>query len=457
MKSQSKNKVLYLLTTLACLISGNANAVPTQISPQLTTNLAYQTICSSVFPSPLTPTASILSGMPVQGGGTLNYSAFDEAVIDDSGARYFFSKVNGSNRDRGLFKVEGSTLTNIAIGCSSGIGCGDPAPGGGTFREFYDESVYVDTSISGNGSIVFLATVDGTAHGHGLFYKAKNSPIVLVAIPGQAVNSSEFILDLGVPTVNNSGRVVFPAKLSNQNFVVVSWKQGVFSIMARRGTQTPSGMIAYLPNFSHDVGFGYNTVRPAIALNNRGAIAFYAVVTSNGQLSVPLLLKSGSQVQEIVATGDPAPGGGTFNYPSSVSLNDNNEVAFTSYILGGSVPNGWFVASGANIRVAAYSGMPLGTAYGDIGAIASTNSGETRSLDNCGNLVFHTEVFSFSNTRDTIVLARPNGTVEVVAQAAQPPVGGLTYGFINLTPSINNRGELLITPFWQNGGVASFK
>src|SRR5882672_11612986 len=78
---------------------------------------------------------------PVPGGGTLSPGAFfNPATIAGSSRIAFYSQINGSARNQGVFTADAQGLHPIAIGCGGGGGSGnpgggvgDPSPIGGTF------------------------------------------------------------------------------------------------------------------------------------------------------------------------------------------------------------------------------------------------------------------------------------------------------------------------------------
>src|SRR5260370_27431010 len=81
-------------------------------------------------------------GQDVPGGGTLGSIAFaDGATISSTGRIAFVSRIDGAERNQGIFSAGEDGLLPIVIGCGGGggrggpgSGCGDPTPNGGNVR-----------------------------------------------------------------------------------------------------------------------------------------------------------------------------------------------------------------------------------------------------------------------------------------------------------------------------------
>src|SRR5215467_13619625 len=92
---------------------------------------------------------------------------------------------------------------------------------------------------------------------------------------------------------------------------------------------------------------------PIVApINSKGQIAFFATVL-RGRASEGFFFSSGTQITKLAADGDPAPGGGVFSgfgrHPVP-ALNDAGELAFAATIAGARAVEGIFVASARGVR-----------------------------------------------------------------------------------------------------------
>lgn len=75
------------------------------------------------------------------------------------------------------------------------------------------------------------------------------------------------------------------------------------------------------------------------SINDAGAIGFAAIVAtpagvSDGVGIGTFLAPPDGPVQRLVVPGDPAPGGGTFDYAAMPSINASNDIAFTGHVAG---------------------------------------------------------------------------------------------------------------------------
>jgi hypothetical protein len=75
------------------------------------------------------------------------------------------------------------------------------------------------------------------------------------------------------------------------------------------------------------------------AINSSGSIAFSGMITTthgiSGTLGIGVFLAApAGGISTVAAPGDPAPGGGTFDYTAQPAMNDNGDIAFTGHVAG---------------------------------------------------------------------------------------------------------------------------
>ena len=232
----------------------------------------------------------------------------------------------GTADDRGVYRGDGATLTQIARR-------GEAAPGGGTF------AALGDVALNDPGQVAFYASVAGTPGGSsddtGLFLGDGSATPVRIAQEGQApVGGNGRFLTLGTPALNSSGLVAFFAGLSN-TAGGSSDDAGLFLgdgtsapvPIAREGRAAPDGNGVFS-------GFG----NPA--LNEAGQIAFYATLTNTA--------------------GGAADDAGIYLYDDAIGL---TQIARTGDVLGGNVVTGLSFRDGAGVLGAAQSGL---NEFGDV-------------------------------------------------------------------------------------------
>ena len=155
----------------------------------------------------------------------------------------------------------------------------------------------------------------------------------------------------------------------------------------------------------------------------------------NGQFASPVQL------------GATAPGGGTFSDLGQPVINNRGDIAFFASVINPFSSGGWYVADSSGVRLAAAKGTPLAPVggQGTIGPL-TINTVPFLSLNDCGDLLFHTEAITSGSNLDTILLSKVGGYLEVLAQANQFAPGGGTYSSFNVAPALNNSASAVLSP-----------
>ena len=296
-------------------------------------------------PSGSPMTCSVLAagrhGEAVPGGGTLNpLAGFNPAPIDGANGgsprAAFFAQVNGVARNQGIFAHDGTALVSLVRGCG-GLG-GSGAPGA---------SCGDPTPIGGTFGGFFSGT-----------------PFA--------------------PAVNDAGDVLFLAEV-----VGGSSARGLF---LRRAATSSIVKVAAVGDPS-PVGGTFAMVGPG-SLNAAREVVFLASGSTAGPSDV-FLWRDGT-VTKVAKAGDPAPGGGVYQFLGSEALgfadgttipsgpvpdiNDQGEIVFravASNSLGrGFVRTGTGPGSTQTWIVTASEATPAGGTFLDFGAATLNESGE---------------------------------------------------------------------------------
>ena len=190
-------------------------------------------------------------GQEVPGGGTLASISFaDGATISPDGQVALVSKINGADRNQGVFVAGRDGLLPIVIGCGGGggsgdpgSGCGDPSPIGGTFSGLFRGTPPSAPPINGLGDVLFLADVDGGNSPRGLFlYQADTGDIRRVVAVGDPSPLGGTFSSIGPGSLNNSRQVVFLALTgSSTDGNLFLWDDDAVSKVAAAGDPAPGG------------------------------------------------------------------------------------------------------------------------------------------------------------------------------------------------------------------------
>jgi hypothetical protein len=241
-------------------------------------------------------------------GGTFSLGAFfNPANIDISGRIAFLSQVAGHAQNQGYFTADSASgLAAVVLGCGP-LG-GDTAPPG---------TCGTPSPLGGTFSGFFLGTVFS-------------------------------------PDINDNGDVLFFADLAN-----ATSSRGLFLRDGATGTYHTVAAVG-MPS---PLGGTFTEVGPG-SLNNHGEVVFLA--RSSAALGANVFKWVGGVTTKVVAVGDPAPGGGTFNQIGTESfgfadgtsipigpvpdINDAGQICFRGEVVGGNALQGLFVITNGTME-----------------------------------------------------------------------------------------------------------
>jgi hypothetical protein len=375
-------------------------------------------------------TVRATSGMPAPGQGQLLLSTFNPATINESGQVAFYSKVNGSSRNQGVFMADAGGLHAIAVGCGGPGGsghpasCGDPSPIGGTFSGLFGGSFFTP-DINGNGDVLFYADVTGGSSERGLFLrKAATQQIVKVAVVGDPSPLGGLLRTIGPGTLNDAAKVAFLASSGTESGADVNvflWDDGTITTVAHVGQTIPGGGVVTVLG-SEWLTFGDGTsiaVGRLPDINDQGDIAYRAIFGSGRGLVVT----SGGDSQVVVHADEPTPIGGTYLDFFEPILNHNGQMAFLAdvQLSPGTFDSAWFVGTAGNWRKALrfFDEVDGGMVYG-----LAVSRNPMQPLDDEGNLMLWCSLDP-DGVEERLLMVRADGTVAVLAKPGDPTPAGL--------------------------------
>lgn len=404
---------------------------------------------------PLQTGACDLAGLAYYGeavpeGGTLASISFaDGATISPSGQIAFVSRINGVERNQGVFVAGKDGLIPIVIGCGGGggsgdpgSGCGDPSPIGGTFSGVFPGTPPSAPPINQIGDVLFLADIDGGNSPRGLFlYQADTGDIRKVVAVGDPSPLGGAFSSIGPGSLNNLRQVVFLALTgSSTDGNLFLWDDGAVSKVAAAGDPAPGGG-SFWAIGTERIGFVDGTTMPTGplgAINDVGLISFRGYVTG-GEALAGIFRSDGKTHEWYVRLGDPTPMGGTYADFAAPSLNNAGQVAFFADVsIGSTLTSGWFAGSLDDWRkaIAFYDvvdgGQVIGLAY---------SRNPLTPLDDSGRVLLWATIRTTGGDRERLLISEPDGSLSIAARQGDPTPFGGQIGNIHPWPSLNNDGQ----------------
>jgi hypothetical protein len=338
---------------------------------------------------------------PNTNGGTLDPVAFaNPTTVNASGRIAFNSQVDGSNRDQGVFVADSDgTISAIAIGC------GLPGGGGDT------------TSMCGDASPI-------GGHFGGFFFGT-----------------------FFTPDINDAGDVLF--------FCDVNGGDSRRALFLYRGATGEIVKVAAIGDPS-PIGGTFGAVGPG-SLNNNGQVVFLAAAVGTNNSNI--FMWDNGVITKVAATGDPAPGGGTYSLLGTESagfadgtnipvgpvpdINDPGQIAFRAIVTGGITQRGIVVRTGQvdEWYVKVPDPTPIGGTYFDM---------QAASINNAGQISFFADYHPTPETTNSGWFAGAPGNWRKVVVFFDPIDGGQCLGLAysrNPMQTIDAAGNVV---FWAN-------
>jgi Tol biopolymer transport system component len=368
----------------------------------------------------------------VPGGGTFNLTNTTRSRTLDDGKVYSFANVFGSTTTYAEFLADTSSITILM-----NDGTALPAGSRTSQRNFRvgaagDYISFLGQSTGGRRSLIIRNIVTG------IF-------TTLVTEGDSAPGGGRLrFTNSNVTYVNASGTVAFAAQIIGGPLGVST---GIF-------TATSSGTITKVvadgdvdPNSGSTFSAPSLNSLPPSPLNNAGQVVFRATVLSKLGIYV---YSPASPIARIAQNGDAAPGGGTFNTPSSVqAINSFGQVAFFSTTSGGPASNqGIFVgAPGGAVTQIVVSGLVVP----NIG-VFSTFPNVGYSFNDSGEVAFKAAL----NSGNGVFVGSATSGIQAIALNGNFSSAGATYNTaVNADVLINNEHDVVFQSALTGGSTDS--
>jgi hypothetical protein len=152
-------------------------------------------------------------------------------------------------------------------------------------------------------------------------------------------------------------------------------------------------------------------------LNNRDEIAFVGTVRRGRETLQVLYLHSGGVLRKLVASGDVAPRGGTFDRFGLPEINNKGVVAFPAIVEHGAVLGGIFAVGASELH--------LLVAAGEIGPGGQmlVRFSERAAIDDEDNVAFVAHLGA-SAASEALLVANANGLTQLAVTGEAAPGGG---------------------------------
>jgi hypothetical protein len=312
---------------------------------------------------------------------------------------------------------------------------GQAAPGGGTFDRFALESQPVVAPVNDKGQIAFFATLTRAAAAEGIFL-ASGGRLSKIALEGDPTPAGGTLAGFGThpaPALNAGGAVAFAATITGG--------RSAEGILIAAGGRLRAAALAGAP--APGIPGGAFAGLDAPALNDRGDVAFLASVRRGRETVEAVYARTGPALRKVVASGEAAPGGGTFVAFGPPSLDGRGHVAFAAVVERG-VAGGVYVAGDSLKRIVAVGDdTPLGGFF--------LKFSERIMLNDAGVVAFHA-ILKDAPVRSAIVVVG-DGRPRIAAALGDAAPGGGRFSHFGLWPALG-RGEAVAFVASVDGGPA---
>jgi len=289
------------------------------------------------------------------------------------------------------------------------VASGQAAPGGGSFNRFDVNSQPIVAPVNSRGQVAFYASVARAKANEGIFL-ATASRITKVAAVGDAVPGGGVLSEFArhpLPALNDAGKIAFGATVAGARAT-----EGIFlaaddrlKAIALTGTDAPGVRNGTFVEFDAPV------------LNNRDEIAFVGTVRRGRETLQVLYVYSGGVLRKLVAGGDPAPRGGTFDRFGLPAINNKGVVVFPAIVERGAVLGGIFTVGASKLHLLVGAGE-----IGPEGVMLARFS-ERAAIDDEDNVAFVAHLSSKAAS-EALLIANASGLTQLAIVGESAPGGG---------------------------------
>jgi hypothetical protein len=289
------------------------------------------------------------------------------------------------------------------------VASGQAAPGGGSFNRFDVSSQPIVAPVNSRGQVAFYASVARAKASEGIFL-ATASRITKAAAVGDAVPGGGVLSEFArhpLPALNDVGKIAFGASVAGARAT-----EGIFlfaddrlKAIALSGADAPGVQNGTFVEFDAPV------------LNNRDEIAFVGTVRRGRETLQVLYLYSGGVLRKLVAGGDPAPRGGSFDRFGLPVINNKGVVAFPAILEHGAVLGGIFLAGTRDLH------LQVGAGEIGPGGMMLVRFSERVAIDDEDNVAFVAHLGSGTSS-EAVLVANASGLTQLAIVGESAPGGG---------------------------------
>ena len=342
-------------------------------------------------------------------GGPLLASALSRLTVTGAAVLCLWISVLWASLSEPTRKAAAPSVSQVVHTLRLVVASGQAAPSGGRFNRFDVSSQPIVAPVNGRGQVAFYASVARAKAAEGIFL-ATASRITKAAAVGDAVPGGGVLSEFArhpLPALNDAGKVAFGATVAGARAT-----EGIFlaaedrlKAIALSGTDAPGVQNGTFVEFDAPV------------LNNRDEIAFVGTVRRGRETLQVLYLYSGGVLRKLVAGGDPAPRGGTFDRFGLPAINNKGVVAFPAVIEQGAILGGIFVVGASELRLLVGAGE-----IGPGGAMLVRFS-ERAAIDDEDNVAFVAHLGS-NAASEALLVANASGLTQLAVTGEAAPGGG---------------------------------
>ncbi len=327
---------------------------------------------------------------------------------------------------------------------------GEPVGLNGSFDRFGLQLLTMVLASNNRGETAFYATIRRSQSEEGIFLAKADGKIARIAVAGDPVpdQAGQLIAGFGerpAPVMNDEGSVAFTATLAGGRGAggVFLSGEGKLRTIASSGTKAPVIL----------GGIGVFAEFEAVSLNNRGDVAFLAWVR-HGRETIEVVYvarKVGAvhQLTKVAAAGEPAPGGGFFAGFGAPVVNNRGAIAFPAVVKLGPALGAIFVAPAeapAHLFLGTGDSAPTGGIFARFQAIATrgqaapggglySSFGAWPAMSHTGSVAF-VAATDQGHAFDGVFLMNAAGKVTRVLAPGDPLMDGGKLTSLGLYPTV---------------------
>ncbi|MFQ5941271.1 MAG: choice-of-anchor tandem repeat NxxGxxAF-containing protein [Nitrososphaerales archaeon] len=293
-------------------------------------------------------------------------------------------------------------------------------------------SFFGQPTFNDKGDIIFSASIEDDSSPQGIFKSSPNGVVSKLVGSGDKTPLGGSFSTVVTPSANNNNEIFFLGLVNGGSSPQGIFKSsnGVISKVVAVGDATP------LAGSFRELAF------PTLSANNSGDFLFF---NRSEQPPSPqgIFKSSNGVISKVVVEGDPTPIGETFrNIRYGIRpMNDQGDIVFTSYVPGGSSPQGIFKSSNGVISKVVLQGdlNSNGEAFSQF---------DPPSINNQGDIVFFGGNTGIPSSKGVYNVS--GGTIsKIISVGDGTPIGG-TYYHMD-TVSINDKGDIVFFGFIKDG------